>query len=174
VRSGGRISEDFGAEPPTLFGRVLRKRYRYLLLADDVRDPFWEGRALRVVDPIDWALVAREAACAVGTHDFAAFRSSGDQRESTVRTIEAIEIRAQRDDPRITAIDVTGNAFLYNMVRILVGTLLDMGRGRLAEGAVAAGLASKRRESLGFTAPAHGLYLEEVTHTVPLVDCWPM
>jgi tRNA pseudouridine38-40 synthase len=142
---------------------VQKKRYRYTVLVDAVRDPFLERCALRVEPPVDFGRLAAEAAAAIGTHDFAAFRSSADEREETVRTLHGIEIvRDFEGDPRRFAVEVTGNAFLHNMVRILVGTLLDVARGRLAPGAIGRGLASRDRRDLGVTAPAHGLALDEV------------
>lgn len=142
---------------------VQKKRYRYTVLVDAVRDPFLERHALRVEPPVDFARLAAEAGAAIGTHDFAAFRSAADEREETVRTIHGIEVvRDFHGDPRLFAIEVVGNAFLHNMVRILVGTLLDVARGRLAAGAIGRGLASRDRRDLGVTAPAHGLALDEV------------
>ena len=76
-------------------------------------------------------------------------------------------------DARVLAIDVIGNAFMHNMVRIVVGTLLEVARGRLAPGAIERALASKARADLGITAPAHGLYLEAIEHTLALGEGWP-
>lgn len=152
------------------------KRYRYLLLSDPTRDPFLEGRAWRAPGlPREGALeaLAREAEGCLGTHDFAAFRSSADERENTTRTLHAVRVSADPEDPRITRVDVEGDAFLHNMVRILVGTLVDVARGRLAPGAVARALASKRREDAGITAPPDGLYLEQVMLADEGEDAFP-
>ncbi len=136
------------------------KRYRYRMLVDPVRDPSWRGRAWRV-SGVDVAVLAREAEAARGTHDFIGFRSSGDERENTVRTLSRVDVEREAD-PRIVAVVVEGNAFLYNMVRILVGTMVDVGRGRLEQGAIARALESRDRRAAGTTAPAHGLVLERV------------
>lgn len=141
------------------------KRYRYLLLADGARDPFWTDRAWRVPELHDPAAVARavaEAAAAVGTHDFRAFRTASDQRVETVRTVHEVTITSSADDPRLVRVDVRGNAFMHNMVRILVGTIVDVARGRLAPGAIGRALQSGDRRQGGITAPAEGLYLEEM------------
>jgi tRNA pseudouridine38-40 synthase len=151
----------------------IRKHYRYLVLRDVLRDPLWEGRAWRVGRPLDLEIARTEAASLVGTHDFAAFRSSGDQRVETVRTIERVEIAPLADDARVLALDVVGTAFLYNMVRIIAGTLIDAARRRRPAGVVASALASRERGELGVTAPAHGLYLESIEHRIPVVDEWP-
>jgi tRNA pseudouridine38-40 synthase len=136
------------------------KRYRYRVLADPVRDPRWRAHTWRVSE-VDAAAMGREGAAAIGTHDFAAFRSAGDERAVTVRTVTRVDVE-RGVDPRILSVVVEGNAFLYNMVRILVGTMVDIGRGRLAPGAVARALESRERRLAGITAPAHGLVLEQV------------
>jgi tRNA pseudouridine38-40 synthase len=149
------------------------KRYRYRVLVDDVRDPGWRTRAWRVggVDP---DAMAREAQAAQGTHDFAAFRSSGDPRKNTVRTLTRVAIEPDVDR-RILCAVVEGDAFLYNMVRILVGTMVDVARGRLAPGAVARALDARDRRVAGITAPAHGLVLEHVDVALPegTGEPWP-
>src|SRR5439155_10172095 len=86
-----------------------------------------------------------------------------DARASTLRTIRRAEIvEGALDDARMLDVIVEGDAFLHNMVRIVVGTLMDVAGGRLEGGAVARAIASGRREDLGITAPAHGLLLDEV------------
>jgi tRNA pseudouridine38-40 synthase len=152
---------------------IVRKRYRYLVVRDALRDPFWYRRALRFAHPLDVGLMRREAASLIGTHDFAAFRSSSDERTHTVRTIEEVRIGGMTEDPHLLAVDVVGNAFLHNMVRIIVGSLLDVGRRRLSPGALARALAGGSRADLGITASAHGLYLESIDHTLTLEDGWP-
>jgi tRNA pseudouridine38-40 synthase len=150
------------------------KRYRYRVLADEVRDPRWRTRAWRVSD-VDATAMAREGEAAVGTHDFAAFRSAGDERATTVRTLKRVAVEAG-SDPRILSVVVEGDAFLYNMVRILVGTMVDVGRGRLPAGAVARALEARERRLAGITAPAHGLVLEHVFVDLPegMGERWPL
>jgi tRNA pseudouridine38-40 synthase len=135
------------------------KRYRYDLLFDKVRDPLLHDRTWRIGYDMDVDAMRREASTIVGTHDFAAFRSAGDQRDVTVRTITMVELIASPSDERRWSIAIEGTAFLYNMVRILVGTLVDVGRGHLPEGTIARALEAKDRAAAGFTAPACGLTL---------------
>lgn len=141
------------------------KRYRYVILRDVVRDPFFEKRAWRLPELAHddaVARVRREAALAIGTHDFAAFRSSADERTETTRTLRAIDVRVGAEDPRLLMIEVEGTAFLHNMVRILVGTIVDVARGRVEPNAITRALASKDRRDAGITAPPDGLYLDRV------------
>ncbi len=154
-------------------GHTVRKRYRYLVLRDVLRDPFWEGRALRFSHRLDIHAIRAEASLLVGTHDFAAFRSSSDERTYTVRTIEEVRVEHLEGDSRVLAIDVTGNAFMHNMVRIIVGSLLDVARGRRQVGTIEKALRGGTRADLGMTAPAHGLYLESIDHSLALEDAWP-
>jgi tRNA pseudouridine38-40 synthase len=168
IRQAARVAD--GADPR---GHAKRKHYRYLVLRDTLRDPFWEGRALRFSHQLDIHLLRRESRSVVGTHDFAGFRSSSDERTNTVRTIEDVRVDHLAGDARVLAIDVVGNAFMHNMVRIIVGTLLEVGRGRLAPGAIDRGLASRSRADLGITAAAHGLYLESIEHTLAVDEVWP-
>ncbi len=150
------------------------KRYRYRILLDRVRDPLLRSRTWRVGWSIDKALLCREALCIRGTHDFAAFRSAHDTREDTVRTITHVAVEPE-SDPRVLGLVIEGNAFLYNMVRILVGTLMDVARGRLKEGAIVRALEARERRAAGMTAPACGLTLEAIDVALPdgAGEPWP-
>lgn len=150
-----------------------KKRYRYELLLDKVRDPLLCHRAWRIGYDMDMERLARESASIVGTHDFAAFRSAGDARSDTVRTIHDVEVK--NIDGRRWSVSIEGDAFLYNMVRILVGTLVDVGRGRLEEGTIARALRGKSRSLAGQTAPPHGLTLEAIDVALPTgaSEPWP-
>ncbi len=152
------------------------KRYRYLLLRDRVRDPFVDSRAWRI-DGLSsdeaMARVREEAVLALGTHDFAAFRSSADARRSTIRTLRAVDVTLDPADARLCRVDVEGDAFMHNMVRILVGTIVDVGRGHLAPGAIARAIASRSRRDAGITAPPDGLCLERVLLEYEGEAAWP-
>jgi tRNA pseudouridine38-40 synthase len=150
------------------------KRYRYRLLLDPVRDPLLRGRAWRVGHPLDLEKMEREATRLVGTHDFRAFRSARDERQNTVRTLSRVAI--DRESDRVVGVVVEGSAFMHNMVRIIAGTLVDVARGQLDEGAVTRAIASGARDDLGTTAPSHGLVLErvELADAEPIGgDAWP-
>jgi tRNA pseudouridine38-40 synthase len=150
------------------------KRYRYRVLLDRIRDPRWTSRAWRIGWPVDLERVARAARQFEGTHDFAAFRSSHDARKDTVRTMTRVAVEPG-EDPRIVTIVIEGQAFLYNMVRIMVGTLFDVARGKLGEESIVRALEGKERRLAGTTAPAHGLTLETIDVDLPegAGEPWP-
>jgi tRNA pseudouridine38-40 synthase len=153
-----------------------RKRYVYRILRDRVRDPLWRERSWRIGWPLDLDRVTREASAIVGTHDFRGFRSAHDARTETVRTVTRADVvSGSAGDPRILELVFEGNAFLYNMVRILVGTLIDVGRGNRPEGTVLKALASGLRADAGMTAPAVGLTLEHIELDLPAStgEPWP-
>ena len=110
----------------------------------------------------------------LGEHDFVAFRAAGDERTDTVRRLFRIQVRsARRDDERLCEIVVEGNRFMYRMVRIIVGSLVDIGLGRLEPSAIEQALAQKKRELLGRTAPPEGLYLDSMVMGDDGRDAWP-
>jgi tRNA pseudouridine38-40 synthase len=148
--------------PPGFHARysALGKRYRYTVLNRGIDDPFTDGFYYRVPHPLDVGAMAEAAAALAGTHDFAAFTGSGgDTAGSTVRTLTRLSV--ERDAPWLT-ITAAGNGFLYHMVRILAGTLLEVGLGRIPPARVAGILAGRDRRNAGPTLPAKGLCLEEV------------
>ena len=112
-----------------------------------------------VIYPLDIDLMQREAQALVGTHDFAAYAASGSVVKDTVRTIYRADVTRDGDEVKLI---VEGNGFLYNMVRIIAGTLIGVGSGKLEPGAFARAIESGNRLDLGVTAPAHGLTLMEV------------
>lgn len=156
-----------------------RKRYRYLVHAARLPDPLLARRAWRVhgLEGVDDATVAAmdvEFAACVGTHDFAGFASSSDERAITTRTMFATRVARLDGRPDVLALDVEGDGFLHNMVRILVGTAVDVGLRRLEPGAIRRTLESGSRFRAGQTAPPDGLYLEKLHLERPLTgERWP-
>lgn len=149
------------------------KRYRYTILQSRVRSPTWRAFAWRVGHSLDLDRMRREASLFVGSHDFRAFRSRYDSRDETRRTLYEVDVKP-RDGGRLE-VHVRGSAFMHNMVRIIVGTLVDVARGALEEGAATRALDSGSRDHAGMTAPAHGLCLEhiELGSNPELGDGWP-
>lgn len=168
VMAAARV--DVGYDPRD---HALDKTYRYSVLESKVRDPLLARRAWRVGERLNHQSMREEAACLLGSHDFRAFRAAGDPRENTVRHILRAELRSSMEDSRLLVIEIRGNRFLYKMVRIIAGTLVDVGRGRLPEGTVASALASGSRDDLGVTAPPEGLCLDHVALDDPGCDPWP-
>jgi tRNA pseudouridine38-40 synthase len=119
-------------------------------------------RRFLYADPreLDLDAMKKAANILVGEHDFSAFCANKKMKKSTVRRIDALEIQKNGDEIRFT---VTGNGFLYNMVRIMVGTLLEVGRGERSGDSIAA-LFGAKRETAGALVPACGLCLMEVTY----------
>jgi tRNA pseudouridine38-40 synthase len=154
---------------------AIAKHYRYLLCVDCCRDPFLDSFAWRLAPALDLDLARSEARSLIGTHDFAAFRSSADTRDSTVRTLHDVSIGRVDPSAPVVAIDVRGTAFLHNMVRIIVGSLVQIARGTLKPGTFNRALESLRRSDLGMTAPARGLCLESVLldPSLQLAEVWP-
>ena len=154
--------------------RALEKTYRYVMFESQLRDPFLESRAWRVGYRLNHELMRQEADALIGEHDFRAFRGKTDTRTDTVRKIVRAELRRSRGDARCLELTITGNRFLYRMVRIITGTLVDVGRGHLAPGAIRRALASGSRDDLGVTAPPDGLYLDHVLLEDEGWDAWPV
>jgi tRNA pseudouridine38-40 synthase len=141
------------------------KRYRYRIHNERTRPLFERTIVWHVPQPLNADVMQRAGQALVGTHDFASFQAAGSQRESTVRTITAIEVRRGTDDlASRVEIDVAGDGFLYNMVRIIVGSLVDVGIGRREETWLAAALAARDRRAAGKTAPPQGLCLWHVDY----------
>ncbi len=164
VLKADRVPEGFDPR------RARSKTYRYRIWRSRVASPFWRDRALHVVQPLDLELCRAALEPLVGTHDFAAFRDAGSSARTTVRTITRAELEARPLPPdwpapgECLSLWLEGNGFLYHMVRIIVGTLLEVGQGRLPALAVRQALVTGKRQALGPTAPAHGLWLERIVY----------
>lgn len=135
------------------------KEYRYFLNLSRIRDPFQRNFAYQYPYPLDLEAMEEASQYLLGQHDFSSFCSAKTEVEDKVRTIEKIEI--SREGERIS-FRFIGNGFLYNMVRILVGTLLEVGSGDRKPTDILDVLEKKDRRYAGKTAPGHGLYLWEV------------
>ena len=135
------------------------KRYAYYFLNTPHRDPFWEGRGYWISRPLDEMLLESNARDFLGTHDFSAFCAAHSSVKDYVRTIRHASVKRKGE---IVIFEVAGDGFLYNMVRIMGGTLLDIALGRMESGSIPQILASRDRGKAGVTLPPEGLYLEEV------------
>jgi tRNA pseudouridine38-40 synthase len=134
------------------------KTYRYIIERDG--DIFRRNQVFQLSDELDHSKMREAAEYIVGTHDFKSFEASGGHsRETTVRTISDLQIE---EHGTRTIIEVTGDGFLYNMVRIMVGTLVEVGTGKKSPEDVEQILSACDRQQAGFTAPPQGLYLKEI------------
>ncbi|HEY8368249.1 MAG TPA: tRNA pseudouridine(38-40) synthase TruA, partial [Thermodesulfobacteriota bacterium] len=123
------------------------KRYRYLILVSPARSPFWEGRAWHRRGPLDLDAMRRAASGLVGTHDFSAFRAAASEARSAVRTVSRLTIDADPEVERLVRVEIEGDGFLTHMVRIIVGTLVEVGRGKMPAERVAEILAGRDRRA---------------------------
>lgn len=148
------VPEDFHARY-----NAKGKRYIYKILNTPLRDPFYEGLALHYPHPVDETLLNDACRGFIGTHDFSSFCSSGSSVSDTVRTVSEASVSRQGD---VVLFSVSADGFLYNMVRIMVGTLLAVSEGKISAQDIPCIIAARDRSRAGITAPPHGLYLDEV------------
>lgn len=135
------------------------KEYIYKIYNGRYRDPFYNGRALFYKYPLDETLLNEQAADFIGKYDFSSFRAVGSTVVTTVRTITSAEVKREGD---LVIFSVSGDGFLYNMVRIMTGTLIYISEGKIKEGMIPEIISSKNRLNAGMTAPPQGLYLNNV------------
>ena len=140
---------------------AVRKTYRYQIHNGRTPDIFDRRYLWQYPQPLDAEKMNAAAQALVGKHDFSSFESIGSERPDSVRTIT--EISVLREDDRIT-VEVTGDGFLYNMVRAIVGTLVEVGKGAREPKWMAEVLAARDRRLAGQTAPPHGLFLVSVDY----------
>ncbi|MBN3032788.1 MAG: tRNA pseudouridine(38-40) synthase TruA [Candidatus Saganbacteria bacterium] len=160
-------------DPKTLFNArfdAKSKTYEYLIFNGRIMPPAIRDFAWQVKPQLDLAAMKKAARCLVGKHDFSSFCASGGDDRDHVRIIHKFVIRhssfviwsGKKTD--VIRIRVAGNGFLYKMVRNIVGTLVEVGLGRVKPEEVKAILAARDRRRAGKTAPAHGLCLVKVTY----------
>lgn len=164
VRLPESISVIESCEVPSSFHArydVERKEYVYKMYYSRVRDPFKDKYSLRIFSPLDIESVNNYCKLLVGTHDFSAFSASGREYDSTVRTIFDCKMEQSGNE---YIFRVSGDGFLYNMVRIMVGTALYVSEGKLSLENIENALKSGERSLLGPTAPPRGLFLNKVVY----------
>lgn len=152
---------------PTFNARfdALSKTYLYKLYVAPVSSPLREGLFAFVHKRPDAAEMRRAASYLLGEHDFKVFQAAGGHVKTTVRKITSFAIREEGDE---ISFEVTGNGFLYNMVRIMVGTLYYVGIGKIRAEEIPEILSSGKRDRAGKTMPPEGLYLKEVKYPFDL------
>ncbi len=143
---------------------VKYKEYVYKVWNSPIRDPFLQGRAWHCPKRIEedgLLKMQRAASFFVGRQDFASFMSADSTVSNTVREVYAAEVNRDGD---LISFTVSADGFLYNMVRIFMGTLIDVAYGKVSENDIPKIIEAKKRAAAGSTAPAHGLYLNRVVY----------
>ncbi|SDN58507.1 tRNA pseudouridine38-40 synthase [Fictibacillus solisalsi] len=140
---------------------AVEKEYHYRLMTNGEPDVFRRNYASHFPYPLDHGAIQEAMGIFMGTHDFTSFSSARSEVEDKVRTITMFELETAGDE---LIFKVRGSGFLYNMVRIMAGTLLDAGQGKIQPEEIRSMLAEKDRSAAGKTAPPHGLYLYRVTY----------
>ena len=135
------------------------KEYVYLVWNSRVRNPFYVNRVLHYPIAIDEKLLDKECKAFIGYHDFSAFCASGTEVQDKRRTVYDFSVKREGN---MVIFTVKGDGFLYNMVRIMVGTLLDINNGKIPSGTLSDIILSKERVRAGITAKPCGLYLNKV------------
>lgn len=138
-----------------------KKTYLYRIQTGDVKRTFERNISYYVKGNLDIEKMKAQAKFIVGEHDFSAFKSEGSSAQNFVRTVYELKLTQNGD---IIEMEITGNGFLYNMVRIIAGTLIEIGRGR--EYSIPEIFKSKKRENAGPTAPSMGLFLKNVDYNI--------
>jgi tRNA pseudouridine38-40 synthase len=154
IKKSEEVSSDFHAR-----FSAKGKKYRYLFYNSTFPSALMRHRAYHVFYPMDVDAMRQAAAHFIGEHDFSAFCAAGGTAKTSVRTISQAAV--ERKDGLIE-FTVKGNGFLYNMVRIMAGTLAEAGFGRISPDDVPSIISGLDRKKAGRTAPPHGLYLVEV------------
>lgn len=136
------------------------REYVYLVLNSKYKHPLWEGRAFRIHEKLDFEKITQELSYLKGKHDFRSFAKTISVRNKiTERHILDIQLKKSQEFPGLYAFHIRGTGFLHNMVRIIVGTLLDIGRGKITKPILEI-LQSEDRTEAGTTLPPYGLYFK--------------
>ena len=151
-----RVPDDFHARYS-----CISKTYRYIIYNAPHKDPFRPTRVLHYPFDLDASKLNEQAQDFIGEFDFSAFCAVGSSVADTVRIVKSARVFRQGDD---VIFEVSANGFLYNMVRIMTGTLLDIAAGRIPQGDIPVIIKSRERKNAGKTAPARGLYLYSVEY----------
>lgn len=135
------------------------KEYIYRIWNSPNKNPFLYNYSLHYKYPLDEKFLDSQAKQFIGTYDFSSFCAAGSSVEDTVRTVMNASVERCGDE---VVFRVEANGFLYNMVRIMTGTLIDISRGRIPENSIPQIIEAKNRFAAGYTAPARGLYLNKI------------
>ena len=151
------VEEDFHARKHS-----KSKVYEYRILNRNLRSPFHHGYAWHIPQRLDVKEMGKATQGLIGEHDFSSFRSVGTPTRTAIRRVIRAEWKRGRDG--LIRFEIEANGFLKQMVRAIVGTLVEVGKGKMSAMEFQKVLESKERKKAGPTAPAHGLFLKEVKY----------
>ncbi len=144
---------------------AVSKRYRYVILDGPLPDVFLRQYAWHIPSGLDVDAMNRSTKSLIGKHDFSSFEASGSPRADSVRTVSDLTVERDAECHSRVVVEIAADGFLYNMVRNIVGTLVEVGRGTQPVAWPHQVLAGKDRKLAGMTAPAHGLFLVSVDYS---------
>lgn len=156
IKSAQEVSDKFHSRY-----NCKEKTYRYIINNSKQGSAIYRGQEVHISNELNIKNMKKAIKYFIGKHDFAGFKSSGTSSKDSIREIYKAEIFAKEDK---IIIELTGSGFLYNMVRIIAGTLVDVGIGKIDPEDIPQIIESKDRKRAGKTLPAHGLYLVEVKY----------
>lgn len=156
IRKAEEVDEDFHSRYC-----CKKKTYRYIINNSQYGTAIYRNLEYHIPQSLDVEEMKKAVKYFEGEHDFKAFKSSGTSSKSSIRTIYKAEIKKENDK---IVIELTGNGFLYNMVRIISGTLVEVGLGKIKQQEIPYIIKSKKRENAGKTLPPQGLYLVSVEY----------
>lgn len=159
------VNEDFNARFSS-----TGKRYVYKIWNSPIQNPFTSNYSWQVPYKLNIDEMQEAAKCFLGEHDFSAFMAAGGSQKTTVREIRELTVAKSHEWGEQLEIEVEANAFLYNMVRIIVGTLVEVGTGKISVRDVRKIIDSHERKEAGMTAPPQGLFLKEVFYSPSDLD----
>lgn len=142
---------------------AISKTYKYLIYTSPQKNPLLNNRAWHIKKELDIEKMQKAATYIQGTHEYDAFRAQGGYAKTTTRTVFYTEVK-QEPLPNLISIEVCGDGFLYNMVRIIAGTLAYVGLGKISPEDIPNIIKLKDRKKAGITAPPYGLYLYNVSY----------
>lgn len=157
VHGAKLVSDDFNS----CFCAV-RKTYNYFVHNSRIGDPFLSRYSLQIPQKLNTKNMQDAAKAFIGEHDFKAFCAAGSTAKTTNRTIYDFSVTEKENN--LIVFSVTGNGFLYNMVRIMVGTLIEVGNGKFAPEDISLILSSRNRTMAGYTVAPQGLFLSEIIY----------
>ncbi len=156
IKKAEEVDENFHARLS-----CKKKTYRYIINNSEYGTAIYRNMEYHIPQKLNIENMENAIKYFVGEHDFKAFKASGTSSKSSIRTIYKAEIKKEKDK---IIIELTGNGFLYNMVRIICGTLVDVGLGKIQVDEIPKIIEQKDRQKAGKTLPPYGLYLVNVEY----------